>query len=240
MWEMGVMSKFLVISGGSRGIGLATAAHFLEQGYQVINLSRKQPPIESVIHLPVDMTHIHWLDSVAATLKTALADADHIVLVHNAAMMVKDSAGHIDAASFQAVLQLNVLAAAQLNALLLPLMKPGSSILYVSSTLGEKAVSQTSSYVTSKHAQLGLMKSNCQDLFGTGIHTAAVCPGFTDTEMLREHVGNDQGALDYFATQNAFGRLLQPQEIADTLWFCSQTPAINGAVIHANLGQKEN
>lgn len=234
------MSKFLVISGGSRGIGLATAKCFLAQGYQVINLSRNRPPVDAVRHLAADMASIHWLDDITDTITGSLSGATQIVLVHNAAMMVKDSAGNIDANLFQSVLQLNVIAAAQLNALLLPHMRPGSSILYVNSTLGEKAVGNTCSYVVSKHAQLGLMKSNCQDLFASGIHTAAVCPGFTDTEMLRDHVGNDQGVLDFFATQNAFGRLLQPEEIADTLWFCSQNPAINGAVIHANLGQKEN
>ena len=119
-------------------------------------------------------------------------------------------------------------------------MKSGSSILYVSSTLGEKGVANTCSYVSSKHAQIGLMKASCQDLFGSGIHTAAICPGFTDTEMLRDHVGNDAEVLDYFAGLSAFNRLLAPEEIANTLWFCANTPAINGSVIHANLGQLEN
>jgi 3-oxoacyl-[acyl-carrier protein] reductase len=68
-------------------------------------------------------------------------------------------------------------------------MGPGSSVLYVGSTLSEKAVPGSFSYVVSKHAQLGMMRATCQDLMGTGIHTAMVCPGFTDTEMLRNHLG---------------------------------------------------
>ena len=234
------MSKFLVISGGSRGIGLATIERFLGQGYQVINLSRKQPPAEGINHLPVDMTDSGWLDSVAPTLRQLLTGAEQVVVVHNAAMLLKDSTREIDPLAFHRVLQLNVVAASQLNALLLPWMPKSSSILYINSTLGEKGVPNTCSYVVSKHAQLGLMKSSCQDLFGSGIHTAAVCPGFTDTEMLRDHVGNDEGVLQHFATQNAFGRLLKPEEIAEAVWFCSQNPAINGSVIHANLGQQEH
>lgn len=233
------MNKFLVISGGSRGIGLATISLFLQQGYQVVNLSRKQPPLEGIHHLGVDMSSIDWVDTVTPQLQALLGDADQVVLVHNAAVLEKDSVREIDAARFQRVLQLNVVAASQLNGALLPQLKPGSSILYVNSTLGEQAVANTCSYVVSKHAQLGLMKTTCQDLFGSGIHTAAICPGFTDTEMLRDHVGNEQEILDYFSQQNAFGRLLEPKEIAETIWFCSQNPAINGSIIHANLGQKQ-
>ena len=234
------MKKYLVISGGSRGIGLATIRLFREQGYHIINLSRKQPPVEAITHLPVDMTGASWIDAVAPALKDKLAGADQITLVHNAALLLKDSVRDITAEAMHTAFQLNVVAASQLNGLLLPMMRAGSSILYVNSTLGEKAVGNTCSYVTTKHAQLGLMKCTCQDLFGSGIHTAAVCPGFTDTEMLRDHVGNDQGILHHFATQNAFGRLLKPEEIAEALWFCSQNPAINGSVIHANLGQQEH
>ena len=98
----------------------------------------------------------------------------------------------------------------------------------------------TCSYVTSKHAQLGLMRSTCQDLFGRGIHTAAVCPGLTDTEMLRNHCNNNETVLKSMAGLSSYNRLVKPEEIAYTLFFCAQNPAINGATIHANLGQREN
>ena len=155
-------------------------------------------------------------------------------------MARRDTIRDMQADTFQQVMPLNVIAASQLNQLLLPAMKPGSCILYISSTLGEKGVANTCSYVSSKHAQIGLMKAGCQDLFGSGIHSAAICPGFTDTEMLRDHVDNDTEVLDYFAGLSAFGRWLEPKEIADTVWFCANTPAINGSVLHVNLGQQEN
>ena len=234
------MAKYLIITGGSRGIGLATIQRFLSEGYAVVNLSRHQPEVEGIQHLSTDLSEINWPENVSKKLQTLVGAADAITLIHNAAYLAKDSVSDIDAQAFQQVLQLNVVAASQLNQLVLPSMKAGSSILYVSSTLGEKGVANTFSYVTSKHAQIGMMKATCQDLVGKGIHTAAICPGFTDTEMLRSHVGNDEEVLGYFSGLNAFERLLQPSEIADTLWFSSQTPAINGAVIHANLGQVEN
>ena len=234
------MKKVLVITGGSRGIGLATAKQFAAEGYLVVNLSRQQPAVADIQHLAADLSDITWPEQHGEKLMALVADADQITLIHNAGILTKDTLRDIDAVNFQTVMQLNVIAASQLNQLLLPVMKAGSSILYVSSTLGEKGVANTCSYVSSKHAQIGLMKAGCQDLFGSGIHSAAICPGFTDTEMLRDHVGNDAQVLDYFAGLSAYSRLLQPEEIANTLWFCANTPAINGSVIHANLGQLEN
>lgn len=234
------MDKILVITGGSRGIGLATAQCFAEKGYRVINLSRQAPPLNDIEHLAVDLCDIDWPKHCGNALLERVNDAEQITLVHNAGTLNKDTVRDIQAETFQRVMQLNVIAASQLNQLLLPKMKTGSSILYISSTLGEKGVANTCSYVSSKHAQIGLMKAGCQDLFGSGIHSVAICPGFTDTEMLRDHVGNNAEVLNYFAGLSAFNRLLAPEEIANTLWFCANTPAINGSVIHANLGQLEN
>jgi hypothetical protein len=57
--------------------------------------------------------------------------------------------------------------------------------------------------------------------------------------MLREHLGANPGIYDQITATIAHGRLAQPSEIADTIWFASQTPVINGAIIDANLGQIE-
>lgn len=234
------MKKVLVITGASKGIGRATASLFLEKGYTVINLSRSKPDLAGITHIPADLADPDWTKHHSQAILDAVGTADLLVLVHNAAMMVKDTTETASPQIMQQVFQLNVIAAVQLNQLLLPLMKAGSSILYVASTLAEKAVAGTCSYVSSKHAQLGLMRSTCQDLFGRNIHTAAVCPGLTDTEMLREHCNNDATVLASMAAISSYNRLVKPEEIAYTLFFCAQNPAINGATIHANLGQREN
>lgn len=110
-------------------------------------------------------------------------------------------------------------------------MKAGSSLLYIGTTLAEKGVPNAYSYVLSKHAGAGMMKANCQDLAGRGIHTASVCPGFTDTEMLRAHVGNDAGVLTQLAKHSTYQRLIEPVEIAQILLFCAANPVIKGACI---------
>jgi len=234
------VKKTLLITGASKGIGRATAALFLEKGYQVVNLSRRSPDLAGITHLSIDLADANAVPQNSDKILQAVKDSDILVLIHNAAMMVKDTTETVTPEVFQKVFQLNVIAATQLNQLLLPEMKAGSSILYVASTLAEKAVTNTCSYVSSKHAQLGLMRSTCQDLFGRGIHTAAVCPGLTDTEMLRSHCNHDENILSSMAALSSFNRLVKPEEIAYTLFFCAQNPAINGATLHANLGQREN
>ncbi len=127
-----------------------------------------------------------------------------------------------------------------LNQRLLPLLPRTSSVLYVGSTLAEKAVPGAFSYIVSKHAQLGMMRATCQDLMGSGIHTAMICPGFTDTEMLRAHLGSDPDVAAAVAGMNSFNRLIAPEEIAELIRWAHHNPVINGAVLHANLGQKES
>ena len=234
------MKKLLVITGASKGIGLATAKLFQAQGYAVINLSRSDCPLAGVTNLTVDLADTEWRDKHSHTLLEAVGEPEQCVLVHNAAMMTKESVAEIHGDTLRTVLQLNVVAPAELNTLLLPKMPQGSSILYISSTLGRKAVANTHAYVISKHAAIGQMRATCQDLAGSMIHTAAVCPGFTETEMLSEHLGANPEVYQQITAGIAHRRLAQPAEIAETLWFCAQNPVINGAILDANLGQIES
>ena len=234
------MTKNLVITGGSRGIGLATAELFLEHGYRVLNLSRTPAPLEGVLNLTVDLGEPDWDRAGAAELQAFIPDKQPVVLVHNAALLCEDSAPDLSADALRHVLQINLVAPMQLNRLLLPLMEPGSCVLYVGSTLSVKAVANTCSYSVSKHALAGLMRATCQDLAGSGIHTACICPGFTETEMLRELAGHDAAILEGLAGNVTMGRLIDPVEIAETLYFCACHPVMNGAIVPANLGQVEH
>lgn len=234
-----MLKKYLVITGASRGIGLATAKLFLEHNFTVINLSRRVGPLGEVIHIPVDLAQSGFEEHLQPKLLPQLENAEMVVLVHNAARLEKDTVNQMQANSFRNILEINVVAPMILNQIVLPAMGKGSAIIYIGSTLSEKAVAGTFSYVTSKHAVVGLMRATCQDLMGTGIHTACVCPGFTDTEMLRTHLNNDQAILEHIKSMNAQHRLIAPEEIAQTIYFVATQPVLNGAVIHANLGQKE-
>ncbi|MEM1434513.1 MAG: SDR family oxidoreductase [Pseudomonadota bacterium] len=228
----------LIITGASSGIGLATAQRFLEHGHRVINLSRRPCPLDGVEHRSCDLADPQARTAVLAALSADLGDPQPLILIHNAALLRSDSTAETADEALRAVLEINLVAPNALNRALIPLMAPGSAIIYVGSTLSEKAVAGSFSYVTTKHASIGMMRATCQDLAGRQIHTACVCPGFTDTEMLRDHVPAD--ALTSIAGMSTFGRLVEPAEIADTLHFTANAPVLNGAVVHANLGQIES
>ena len=229
--------KNLVITGASSGIGQAIAAAFNAAGYNVINLSRRPCPEAGVSSITCDLSQPDFSQQIAAQLTEQLDGIEETVLIHNAALLANDSVSTTDSDEFRRILEINLVAPNSLNQLLIPLMAKGSSILYVGSTLGEKAVPNSFSYVTSKHASIGMMRATCQDLAGRGIHTACINPGFTDTEMLRAHVPED--VMPQIAAMSAFERLIRPEEIAETLLFAAQSPVINGATINANLGQIE-
>jgi NAD(P)-dependent dehydrogenase (short-subunit alcohol dehydrogenase family) len=232
--------KVAIITGASVGIGSATAQAFLDEDFAVFNLARRQCPVAGVTNLACDLASEVSIDSAVDTLAKAVADCTEVALIHNASQMRKDSADHCASDSLREVLATNVIAINSLNQHLLPLLPASSSVLYIGSTLSEKAVPGSFSYVVSKHAQLGIMRATCQDLMGAGIHTALICPGFTDTEMLRTHLGNDPAVEATVAALNSFNRLITPQEIAELIRWAHHNPVINGAVLHANLGQKES
>jgi NAD(P)-dependent dehydrogenase (short-subunit alcohol dehydrogenase family) len=229
--------KLLIISGGSSGIGLATIRRFANDGYALVNLSRRRCPHPAVTQINCDLSVPRFLDNISAQLTALCSEAEQIVLIHNAARLSHDSAVETPSNKLREVIEINLVAPNTLNYFTIPYMHPGSSILYVGSTLSEKAVPGSFSYVTTKHAMVGMMRATCQDLAGREIHTACICPGFTDTEMLREHVAPQD--MEAVRAMSTYGRLITPEEVAETLCWAAHHPVINGAVLHANLGQRE-
>lgn len=227
--------KTLIITGASAGIGLETAKRFLADGYSLMTLSRRDCPLTEARHLSCDLGDPRSRESAFAELSSLLLTKSEICLVHNAGTLASGSLMESPEALLRSALEVNVIAPHALNLSVVSHMASGSSIIYVGSTLSEIGVPGAFPYVTTRHATLGMMRAACQDLVGTGIHTACVCPGFTDTEMLRAHLPAE--ALSSLATANAFGRLVDPIEIASCIRFVADQPSLNGAVLHANLGQ---
>lgn len=237
------MSPLAILTGASSGIGAAAAEQFIDQGYSVINISRRDCPVPGVETLHTDLADTASLTGTCDTLTARLQarnGAAPVCLVHNASLMLKDRCDTTEDSALIEAISVNVLSINTLNRSLLTAMPQGSSVLYVGSTLSEKAVAGAFSYIVSKHAQLGMMRATCQDLMGRGIHTALICPGFTDTSMLRQHVGNDESVLESLGAMNSFGRLVSPIEIAELILWVHQHPVVNGSVMHGNLGQIEH
>jgi NAD(P)-dependent dehydrogenase (short-subunit alcohol dehydrogenase family) len=231
--------NLLIVTGASSGIGRALATRFLVDGHGVVNVSRRPCPEAGVENIPCDLAEPGAVDGLGPALDPWLERASRVCLVHNASVMHRDRIDALQSDHLRAVLELNIVAANALNRLVIPHMPAGSSVIYIGSTLAEKAVPGVAGYVIAKHALAGMMRATCQDLAGRGIHTCMICPGFTDTEQLRGLVGGDAATLAAIAGMSAFDRLIEPEEIAETVAFAARAPVLNGALIHANLGQRE-
>ncbi len=231
--------KHALITGASGGIGYATASLFGRMGFTVHTVSRRACDLPGVQHHRMDLLEPGAVEHVSESIRDVLFEGDTLCVVHNAAVMDLDTAYAFEADRFNAVMHINVTVPALLTAQLLPHMGVGSSIIYIGSTLSEKGVASRLSYVTSKHAIVGLMRATVQDLHGKGVHAVCVCPGFTDTEILRPVFDAHPEFEKIIRDKVSFGRLIAPEEIADVIYYAATHPVLNGAVLHANLGQRE-
>ena len=235
------MGEFTVIvTGASSGIGLAVAERFASLGHRVISVARRRCPVDIVHSMLMDLARPDAVPALMAELSKLLPAQTVIHLIHNAAGLPHDNALEVDGGVLERTLRLNVVTPALLNAALVPRMAKGSSIIFVGSTLSEKGAPRRLSYVTGKHAMLGLMRATVQDLWGRGISCLCVAPGFVDTGMLRPVLEADPMLEREVVDMVSYGRLLEPEEIAELIEFATRAPALNGANVNANLGQRQN
>ncbi|WP_419419003.1 SDR family oxidoreductase [Legionella sp. D16C41] len=233
------MNQVLIITGGSKGIGYATGLHFAHKNWQVINISRNSASLENSININLDLAESNFEHQLREKLKPILQQKTTICLVHNAAYHLNDTVMNQKPSQLLKALNVSIVSPSIINQILIPFMQEGSSIIYIGSTLSEKAVPNAASYTTIKHATVGLMRATCQDLAKKKIHTACICPGFTNTAMLQQHLGHDLNLINLAKQKVSFERFIEPNEIAELIYFSAINPMINGSVIHANLGQLE-
>ena len=197
------MQKTAVITGGSKGIGLALVERFLQQGFMVISVSRSLGNLSSLQdqyghNLKVLEADLSQKQSVLATVQSVIQSFEKIdVLINNAGVFLTGAIAEESDEDFELQMALNLNASYYLTKRLLPYIKKDGYVFNMCSTASEKAYANGASYCISKHALLGFSKVLRAELMSQGIAVSAVLPGPTLTDSWQ---GTDLPASRFMST----------------------------------------
>ena len=246
-------SPHVVVTGAARGIGREIAATLTRAGADVTALGRQSGALDALVaqgaarfSIVADVT-----DSVAvhAALAQAAARRPIDVLIANAGAAESAPFAKSDAALFARMMDVNFMGVVHAIQAALPSMRqrPFGRIVVIASTAGLKGYAYVSAYAAAKHAAIGLVRSLALELAATRITVNAVCPGFTDTDLvagsidtIMKKTGRDRAqAVTELTKHNPQGRLVSPAEVADTvLWLCGENAsAVTGQAIAVAGGE---
>ena len=208
---MSVQNKTVFITGATRGIGMAISAAFQAAGAKVIGTGTQKGaagPFDD--YYQADFTSSNQISACATYVKKLEPD----ILVNNAGININAPFTEIDPEDFQRIQQVNVFAPFSLCQSAIPGMrrKGWGRIINVSSIWGKVSKAQRATYSASKFALDGMTLALAAECAADGILANCIAPGFTDTELTRNMLGED-GILKMIANV-PIGRMATASEIA--------------------------
>jgi NAD(P)-dependent dehydrogenase (short-subunit alcohol dehydrogenase family) len=227
-----------LVTGAGRGIGAAIVRSLAGAGADITLLGRSRPYLESVAaELGAARSSCQVADvSDAASVRSAVSAARAAlgpvtVLVNNAGQALSGPLGTTSDALWQSMLSVNLTGTFLCMRECLPdMLKAGfGRIVNIASTAGLVGYPYVSAYCASKHGVIGLTRAAALETARRNVTVNAVCPGYTDTDLVRTAVANinaktgrgEPEALAELISHNPQGRLVTPEEVADTVrWLC--------------------
>lgn len=226
----------VLVTGGNRGIGLAIARAFAEDGHDVVVTHRSGEPPEGLRGVRCEVTDSESVDA-AFTEAEQLLGRPVQVLVANAGITRDGLLMRMSDEDFEAVVDTNLAGAFRCarRAVKGMIRARAGRIILVSSVVGLLGSAGQTNYAASKAGLVGLARSITRELGGRGITANVVAPGFVRTEMTDELSEDLQKT---YLSQIPAGRFATPEEVARVVRFLAGPEAayISGAVIPVDGG----
>ena len=235
--------KVAVVTGGSSGIGLATAKRFQEEGAKVAISGRNRKTLDEavksigngIVALQADVSKLEEIDKLYAEVSKKLGKID--VLFVNAGVAKFAPLADTSERIFDEQFDTNIKGAYFTIQKALPFLNDGSSIILNTSVAGSTGVEGASAYSATKAALRSLARTTAAELVGRGIRVNAVAPGPIVTPIF-EKTGLPKEAFDGFAQMVPMKRFGQPEEVAGAVAFLASKDAsyITGVELNVDGG----
>lgn len=249
--------RHALVTGASRGIGLAIARRLLAQGARVTLMGRSAAGLQKACNELDAGDRVGFVTgdiSQRADVQAAFDEARQRfgligILVNNAGQAVSERFDKLDEDGWHQMMAVNLTGTFHCIQAALPDMVSAKwgRIVNVASTAGLQGYAYVSAYCAAKHGVIGLTRSLALEVARKGITVNAVCPGYTETDLVQdaiENIMNKTGmsadeAKAKLAEGNPQGRLVQPEQVADAVaWLCQiGASAVNGQSIPVDGGE---